>query len=256
MANHLVDRIGIQRVDDGDVEVGAAVHRQAVRQRRVGASVHRRACAGHRGEGWAGEAVDHAAGQAAHAVVLAVRDVEGVGAVDGQAGGLQQSLGGGWGWVGRGIAGIRASAHAQTGHRGDIAAGVHLAHAVVLRVGDVEVAKRVEDDVGGNVQGGGRRNTRVLVEAARAGTVTGVARGCIEQRSKLAASAQWSQTDESCKEKNEDRSKRAHRRGVFILEKLQKQSPFRCICTDLSQDRVGRAEIAATPRIFNIIGLA
>ena len=220
--------------------------------------MHRRACAGHRGEGGVGEVVDHSTGQAAHTVVLAVRDVEGVGAVDRQAGGLQQSLGGGWGGVGRGIAGIRPSAHPQTGHRGHIAAGVNLAHAVVLGVGDVEVAKRVEGDVGRHVQGGGCGNPRVLV-------VTRPCPCCCRRSARLYPewSANWPRALNGAKPMNparrrtKGRGNTAHRRGVVIMEKLRGNNHRSGTSAQTSHRTMsGVPEIAVTPRIFNIIGLA
>ena len=238
MAHHLVCRVARQRVGNGDVEVGVAVHRQSVRRRRVRVGVDDRAGSGHRGEGWAGEAVDCAAGQAAHAVVLAVRDVERVVAVDGKTGGRQQSLARVRCRAGRRIAGIRASAHAQSGHRGYLAIGSHLAHAVVLLVGYIQVAKRVDDDIERHVQGGGRGNPRIAVEDAWNGSGSGEARGCIQDGCELAARAQWGQTDECCEEQDEgpmeDRSKITQTWGVHWgktpgSRETDRQSD--CICT-------------------------
>ena len=240
MTNHLVDRIGIERVDDGDVEVGVAVHGEAVGQRRVGAGMHGGACAGDCGEGRVAK-LSTAPLARLRTQLCGCRRCRGCCCCRWRGRWVAAGPRRGWGRVGRCIAGVRPSVDAQSGDGGDMACGVHLAHAVVLRVGDVEIAKRVEGDVGGDVQGGGCGHAGVPIESARACAVAGEARGCIQQRGKLAARAQRGQADRCCEEKNEGPGECSTQTGgVHYGRTPGKRSPFRYICTDLSECRVWR----------------
>ncbi len=81
--------------------------------------------------------------------MFAVGDVEVVGAVDGKAGGLIQTLGWASEWVGGGGAGIAFAGDGESDQGAHRAGGIDLADAVILRVRDVLISVRVEDDVGG-----------------------------------------------------------------------------------------------------------
>jgi len=102
-------------------------------------------------------------GEFADTVVFAVGDVEVVGAVDGEAGGLVEPLGGGGGGVAKGVACVAAQGcEARDG--ADKAGGSDFADAVICRVGDVLVAESVEDKIGrGEINR--REGTEVCIKA-------------------------------------------------------------------------------------------
>ncbi len=90
-----------------------------------------------------------------------------------------QTLGGGGSIVGGSGAGVALAGDGETYHGGHGARGINLADAVVLRVRDVLIPLRVEDDIRGAVETDRRCGSEVPIETGRDGA--GVAGAALQK---------------------------------------------------------------------------
>src|ERR1700678_2346993 len=97
--------------------------------------------------------------------MFAVGDVEVVGAIYCETGRLIQALGGGRSGIGGGVAGVALTRDGESDDSTHRARGINLADAVILRVRDVLIPVRVEDDVGRSVETDRRCGYEVPIEA-------------------------------------------------------------------------------------------
>jgi hypothetical protein len=121
--------------------------------------------------------------------MFAVGDVEIVGAIDRETGRLVQTLGGGRSGIGGSVAGVALARDREPDNGTHRTRGINLADAVILRVRDVLIPVRVEDDVGGSVETDRRCGSEVPVEARRDGA--GVPCAALQERQRLRVCKGW-----------------------------------------------------------------
>ena len=151
------------RVADVNVEGGIDGHAIGrVESRRRGQT----SIAGVRLTAVAGHGVDRCAGDLADAMVVGVGDIDVAAAIDGDRGGITQQSRGGR----RAVAG--EARNAASGDGTDVAAA-HLADAIVVGVGNIDVAAGVHGHAGGRIEQRASGRAAIAAKALRTGAGNG-----------------------------------------------------------------------------------